>query len=135
MQQGPIVYDDVIGEITTFFEEQIAFAMQHGIHKDQLIIDPGVGFGKTVQHNLEIIRRIGAFCALGMPVLIGVSRKGHLGALLKEKLHLAETPPADERLEAALAETAVAIMHGASYVRTHDVLQTARFVRVIEELL
>ncbi len=134
MQQGEILYDDVMKEIMQFFEEEIAKGVTAGLSREKFILDPGIGFGKTVAQNLEIIRRFAEFTSLKLPVLIGVSRKSHLGALLKEKLHLAEVPSAHERLEAALAETVVAVLHGACIVRTHDVFATKKCLAVVDEL-
>ncbi len=135
MQQGEIVYKDVVADITKFFEEQIALGMKKGIKRDQFILDPGIGFGKTVAQNVEIIKRLSEFHKLDLPLLIGVSRKSHLGLLLKEKLHLSEVPSPNERLEAALAETAIAVYNGASIVRTHDVAATKKCVLTVEALL
>ncbi|OGG13073.1 dihydropteroate synthase [Candidatus Gottesmanbacteria bacterium RIFCSPHIGHO2_01_FULL_39_10] len=135
MQTGKIVYKDVIGDISKFFQNQIKLGMKAGLKKNQFIIDPGIGFGKTVEQNLEIIKRLHEFKKLDLPILIGVSRKSHLGNLLQQKLNLSEVPTAGKRLEASLAETAVAIQNGASIIRTHDVLETKRFITVLESLL
>jgi dihydropteroate synthase len=129
MQQGEILYRDVIQEVSGFFEAQIALALAAGAKREQFILDPGVGFGKTVEQNLEMIRRFDEFGRLNLPLAIGVSRKSHLGVLLGE-----QTPDPLARLEAALAETAVAVQKGARIVRTHDVLATKKFVRVIDQL-
>lgn len=133
MQKTKIAYKDVIGEIMKFFEEQIDFGIKKGIKRSRFIIDPGIGFGKNVEQNIEIIRRLNEFKKLNLPILIGVSRKSHLGILLKEKLKLDGIPSTDERLEASLAETAIAVLNGATIVRTHDVLETKKFLAVIEE--
>ncbi len=130
MQAGEIKYEDVIEEIKKFFEDQIKIAEKHGIKKENLIFDPGIGFGKTVEQNVEIVRRLKEFAPL--PLMIGVSRKSHLGAILKEKLGLKEIPPPNERLEAALAETAIAIQNGARIIRTHDILSTKKFISTLE---
>lgn len=132
MQKGEILYKDVVKDIMRFFEQQIAFGMKEGIKREQFIVDPGIGFGKTVAHNIEIIKRLGEFKKLELPILIGVSRKGHLGTLLKENLSLREVPSPEERLEASLAETAITVLNGANIVRTHDVRQTKRFLTVLE---
>jgi dihydropteroate synthase len=135
MQQGEIRYADVIGEIAAFFEEQIAIGEKHGIKREQFFLDPGIGFGKTTEQNLEIIRRLNELKTFGLPIVIGVSRKSHLGALLREKLDLSEIPSPRERLEASLAETAIAVRNGAHIVRTHDVFETKRFLAVLDELM
>lgn len=135
MQTGEIVYGDVIKDISGFFEEQMLIGDAHGVDRKKYILDPGIGFGKTVEHNLEILRRLAEFKSFELPILIGVSRKGHIGAILKNKLGLDEVPGPLERLEGALADTAVAVINGASIVRTHDVLQTKKFLAVLEELV
>lgn len=132
MQRGEIIYDDVIQEISDFFEKQISLAEKHGLKRDRLILDPGIGFGKTVEQNVEIIRRLGAFKKFNLPILIGVSRKSHLGSLLAKELGK-DFPPL-ERLEGALAETAAAILNGAQIIRTHDILQTKKFITVMDEI-
>jgi len=134
MQEGAIVYEDVIADIKKFFEEQVALLVKHGAKKEQCILDPGIGFGKTVEQNLEIIRRLAEFKTLGLPIMIGVSRKSHLGMILKDALHLSEPAPPEERLEASLAETAVAVLNGADMVRTHDVWETRKFLAVIDAM-
>ncbi len=134
MQKGETVYNDVIGDIEDFFKEQIALGMKKGIKRERFIIDPGIGFGKTIGQNLEIIKRLKEFRELGLPILIGVSRKSHLGLLLKEKLNVTEIPGPTERLEASLAETAVAVLHGARIIRAHDVLETKKFLVVIDTI-
>ncbi len=127
MQAGSIFYSDVIDDIAVFFQKEIYFGLTKGMKREQFILDPGIGFGKTLEHNLEIIKRLHEFQRLDLPLLIGVSRKSHLGKLLQERLGLPQMPGASERLEASLAETAVAVLKGASIVRTHDVLATVTF--------
>jgi dihydropteroate synthase len=134
MQAGTIVYRDVIDDITVFFQKEIYFGLSRGMKREQFILDPGIGFGKTLEYNLEIIKRLREFQRLDLPLLIGVSRKSHLGKLLQQSLGLEQLPGASERLEAALAETAVAVLNGASIVRTHDVLPTAKFLAVLDAL-
>jgi dihydropteroate synthase len=134
MQAGAIVYSDVIDEIAAFFQKQIDFGLSRGMKREQFILDPGIGFGKTLEHNLEIIKRLREFQTLDLPLLIGVSRKSHLGKLLQQRLGLPQMPVASERLEASLAETAVAVLNGASIVRTHDVLPTVKFLTVLDAL-
>lgn len=134
MQQGEITYEDVIQEIAAFFHEQITIGMKHGMQKDQFILDPGIGFGKTVEQNLTIIKHLSKFRTFNVPLMVGVSRKSHLGKLLQTELQLQETPSETERLEAALAETAVAVFNGAGIIRTHDVGQTKKFLTVLDRL-
>ena len=134
MQAGSIVYRDVIDEIVVFFQKQIFDGLSRGMKREQFILDPGIGFGKTLEHNVEIIKRLHEFEKLDLPLLVGVSRKGHLGKLLQQRLGLAQMPGASERLEASLAETAVAVLKGASIVRTHDVLPTVKFLAVLDAI-
>ncbi len=134
MQAGSIFYSDVIDDIAVFFQKEIYFGLTKGMKREQFILDPGIGFGKTLEHNLEIIKRLHEFQRLDLPLLIGVSRKSHLGKLLQERLGLPQMPGASERLEASLAETAVAVLKGASIVRTHDVLPTVKFLTVLDAL-
>lgn len=135
MQKGTITYDNVIDEISGFFREQMAFGLSAGMKKDQFIIDPGIGFGKTLEQNITIIRHLHAFKKFHCPIAIGVSRKSHLGMLLKEQLQLDTLPSVEERLEASLAETAIAIINGATIIRTHDVLQTKKFVATLNAII
>jgi len=134
MQKGSIVYKDIIDEIVVFFQKEIYFGLSRGMKREQFILDPGIGFGKTLEHNLEIIKRLHEFKKLDLPLLIGASRKSHLGKLLQQRLGLPQMPGASERLEASLAETAVAVLKGASIVRTHDVLPTVKFLTVLDAL-
>ncbi len=134
MQAGKIIYQDVVAEVKEFFNEQIKYGLKKGIKKDKFILDPGIGFGKNLEHNLEIIRRFKEFKTLKLPLMIGVSRKSHLGLILKEKLKLKEVPLPAERVEAGLAEAAVAVLKGANIVRTHDVLQTKKFLSVLDSV-
>jgi len=135
MQSGKIEYSDVIDDISSFFKSQIGIAQDNGIRRSQLLIDPGIGFGKTLEQNIELIRRLGEFSGMDLPIVVGMSRKSHLGAMLKESLGLQEAPKESERLEAALAETAMAVIKGAHIVRTHDVMQTKRFTASLDAIL
>lgn len=134
MQKGKIVYKDVILDIKKFFEEQIGFGLAKGMKRKQFLIDPGIGFGKTLKQNLEIVKRLSEFKSLKLPIAIGISRKSHLGKILQDELKLPTLPLPTERLEASLAETAIAVLSGASIVRTHDVLETKKFLTVIDRL-
>lgn len=112
MQQNP-VYSDLIGEITAFFEERIRFAVESGIEREQIVIDPGIGFGKTVEHNLAILGRLDSFSRLDRPILLGASRKRFIGTLL-------DRPEGERELGTAVAN-AFGIAAGAHIVRVHDV--------------
>src|SRR5258708_4776358 len=134
MQQGEIVYKDVIKDIFAFFTQQITLLKTHGVLEENIIIDPGFGFGKTVEQNLEILQRLDEFVVLGLPILIGLSRKSSFGKILQDEFNTKDPFPTDDRLEASLAATAIAVLHGASIIRTHDVLQTRKFLTVIDKL-
>lgn len=111
-------YDSLIPEIISFLKTRVQAAVDAGISSDQIIIDPGIGFGKTITHNLEIIRRLQEFKSLEKPILIGTSRKSFIGKILDL--------PADDRLEGTAATVAVAIANGADIIRVHDVKEMAR---------
>ncbi len=127
MQQNP-TYHDLIGEISAYLAEGLALAHQAGIPRESIVIDPGIGFGKTVAHNLEILRRLGEFRVLGQPILIGPSRKSFIG-------HLLGGLPPSERLEGTAATVALAIAHGADIVRVHDVRAMVRVARVADAIV
>jgi len=117
MQATP-EYDDVTGEVLQFLEDRVREATRRGIARERLFIDPGIGFGKRLEHNLALLRDIDCFAATGLPVLVGISRKSFLGELLDL--------PASERLEATLAAQAVAVASGADILRVHDVREGRR---------
>lgn len=125
--QQQIHYDDVVGDILAFLRRQMAVAEAAGVPRHRLIADPGIGFGKTAQHNLEIVRRLREFQTLGVPILIGPSRKSFIGKVL-------DLPP-DQRVEGTAAAVAIAIWNGASIVRVHDVLPMVRVARMTDALL
>lgn len=112
MQQAPC-YDDVVGEISSFFEERIRFAVAHGIERRQIILDPGIGFGKLLVHNLTLLAQLHHFTQFGCPLLVGVSRKAFLGHLVDR--------PVQERQWATAAAVAMAVDRGAGILRVHDV--------------
>ncbi len=121
MQQAPH-YDDVIGEISEFFEERIRFAMTHGIVQRQIILDPGIGFGKLLEHNLALLDQLRRFTQFECPVLVGVSQKGFLGQLLDR--------PVQERQWGTAAAVAMAVDRGARILRVHDVRAMKDVVQV-----
>jgi len=123
MQMNPC-YDDVVGDIIAWLRERIEFAERAGICGDKIIVDPGFGFGKTLQHNLELLRRLHEFHSLGRPILVGTSRKSMLGAILAVDL--------DDRLNGTLATVACAVMAGAHMVRVHDVRPAREVMAVCE---
>jgi dihydropteroate synthase len=114
MQRDPH-YDDVASEVTAFLEERLAFAIAQGIPEERICLDPGIGFGKTTQHNFELLRRLDVLLALGRPVLIGFSRKSSLGRIVGDPD--AKTGP----LSASVAAAVAAYERGASILRVHDV--------------
>ncbi|HUA44333.1 MAG TPA: dihydropteroate synthase [Solirubrobacteraceae bacterium] len=112
MQRDPH-YDDVVNDIKAFLAERMAFAARAGIARERILLDPGIGFGKTVAHNLELLRRLDEFLDLGRPVLIGTSRKSFLGRLTGRDV--------DDRVAATIATCVLAYERGASVFRVHDV--------------
>lgn len=124
MQENP-VYRDVVQEIKEFFRERIKAAREAGIQ--DIILDPGIGFGKTVEHNLQILKRLGEFKELGFPILIGTSRKSFIWKLNDDA-------PAEQRLEGSLASMVIAIMNGAAMVRVHDVKPAKKAVQVADAI-
>ncbi|MBC8412170.1 MAG: dihydropteroate synthase [Nitrospira sp.] len=124
MQINP-EYLDLIQEIIDYFEVSIALARDAGIAEDMIILDPGIGFGKTLQHNLEIIRRLADFSKLNKPILLGHSRKAFIGKILGDL-------PADQRLEGTAAIAAIGAVNGAGIIRVHDVKEMVRAVRVAD---
>ena len=126
MQNEPR-YDDAPSQVAAWLEARLEAAHATGIALDAIALDPGIGFGKTVEHNLDLLARIGAVVSLGRPVLVGVSRKSFIGRLLDEA-------PVHERLEGGLAAAAIAVFEGATIVRTHDVAATVRAVRIAQAI-
>lgn len=122
MQKDPR-YDDVLVEVHRWLEERIAAAMEAGITRDKILIDPGIGFGKTVAHNLELMNGLALFHGLGCPIALGASRKRMIGALSNEA-------PADQRLPGSLALALKAIEQGVQVVRAHDVAETVQALKV-----
>jgi dihydropteroate synthase len=117
MQRDPR-YDDVVSDVRAFLEERLAFATSEGIPEQRVWLDPGIGFGKTVEHNLELLRRLDEIVAIGRPVVIGTSRKSFLGKLAGGR-------DENERLPGTIATNVLALERGASVFRVHDVAQNA----------
>ena len=123
MQVEPL-YDDLLGEIKAFFRERLEFAESQGLDRDLLVLDPGIGFGKTSKHNLEILNHLDAFLDLGCPLLVGPSRKAFIGRLL-------DLPNGEVRDIGTLAALGVAVMRGARLVRTHNAAYARQFLTVL----
>ncbi|MEM9690254.1 MAG: dihydropteroate synthase [Pseudomonadota bacterium] len=123
MQDNPD-YADVVADVTSFLAERVAACVDAGIETSRLVVDPGFGFGKTVEHNLQLLSRLDALAALGLPILAGISRKSTLGAITGREV--------DERMPASIVAAAIAVQNGASIVRVHDVAPTVDAIRVIQ---
>ncbi|MHB9134259.1 MAG: dihydropteroate synthase [Armatimonadota bacterium] len=127
MQQQPS-YQDLMTEVCDYLQESTAIAAAAGIPRDQVILDPGFGFGKTVEHNLELVRRLRELTSYGQPVLLGTSRKSTIGKVL------GDLPP-QERVEGTAATVALGIANGADIVRVHDVKEMARVAKVTDAIV
>jgi len=125
MQNNP-QYDDVIDELMDYFENRINRAIKEGINKKEIIIDPGIGFGKTISQNNKIIKNLSKFKVFGVPILVGVSRKSFLTYDFNE--------PKD-RLESSLAISAIAINNGADIIRVHDIDKSIEVFSIVDRLL
>ena len=125
MQLNP-EYEDIVNEILDFFKMKIKIAIQSGINRSMIILDPGIGFGKTVDHNFKLLSRLNEFNVLELPIMIGPSRKSFIGITL-------DLPPED-RVEGTAAAVSAGVMNGASIVRVHDVKSMKRVVRIIEKI-
>jgi dihydropteroate synthase len=128
MQADPR-YGDVVSEVTAFLEERLAFAVKAGIREERVCLDPGIGFGKTVEHNVELLRRLDELVALGRPILVGASRKRFLGRLLGDP-EATTGPPA-----AGVGAAVAAYARGATILRTHDVPETLQALTIAREVL
>ncbi|MGD8907715.1 MAG: dihydropteroate synthase [Chromatiales bacterium] len=122
MQQGPH-YEDVVAEVRAFLAERVAVCEAGGIRRDRLLIDPGFGFGKTLSHNLSLLKHLQGLESLGLPLLVGISRKSMIGTLLGRV-------PVDQRVHGSVAAAVVAVIQGASIIRAHDVGPTVEAVKV-----
>lgn len=126
MQQNP-VYEALIPEIMDYLKTSIKLANKFSIPEDKIIIDPGIGFGKTFEHNLEIIKKLKEFTLLGKPIAIGVSRKAFIGKILDDA-----SP--SERLEGTAAAVAISIFNGVNIVRVHDVKEMVKVAKVADTI-
>jgi dihydropteroate synthase len=116
-------YDEVVSDVKAFLEERLAFAVAEGIPEERIWLDPGIGFGKTVEHNLELLRRLDEIVAVGRPVVIGTSRKSFLGKLAGGRAE-------DARVPGTIATNVLALERGATVFRVHDVAQNADALKV-----
>jgi dihydropteroate synthase len=123
MQQNP-TYDDVVQEVYAFFVERLSWAVDQGLKEENLLIDPGIGFGKNLDHNVAILRNLGTFRSLGRPLVLGASRKAWLGRIL-------DRPEPKERVVGTVAATVIGAMQDVDIVRVHDVLPNAEALRVV----
>ena len=125
MQQNPS-YQDVVAEVLEFLQARIDAALAAGVALHNIIVDPGFGFGKTLQHNLLLLKSLAEFRKLGVQILVGMSRKGMIGAILDK--------PADQRLYGSLSVAVIAAVQGADIVRVHDVAETADALAMVRAL-
>lgn len=126
MQENP-VYEDVVNEVKAFLAERIRACEAAGIDKSRVIIDPGFGFGKSLRHNYELLQRLQAFQEFGVPVLVGMSRKSMLGAVIDK--------PVEKRLAASVAAATLAATKGAKILRVHDVAETKDAVKIVTAMI
>jgi dihydropteroate synthase len=127
MQDQP-AYENVLGEVGTYLKQRIEAAAQHGIGRESIVVDPGIGFGKTLEHNLELLRGINQLSECGCPILVGASRKSFIGQITGRDV------PAD-RLAGSLGAAAWAVLQGAHILRVHDVIDTCDICRLVDTLL
>lgn len=125
MQENPH-YDDVVAEVRSFLEARARFAIEKGVLREAIAVDPGIGFGKSLEHNLALLRRLDVVASLEYPVVVGVSRKSFLGKL--------GAGDSRNRLPGSIAAASVAVTRGAQVVRAHEVLETVHAVRVVDAL-
>ena len=126
MQENP-VYEDVVREVGEFFQERLGRLTANGVSADRVVLDVGIGFGKTLEHNLQLLANLRSFTTMARPLLVGVSRKSFIGKLLGVELN--------ERLPASLACACGAVASGAQIVRAHDVAETVQALRMTEAVL
>lgn len=119
-------YEDVVAEVDAFFGDRLQRAASCGLNREQIVLDPGIGFGKTIQHNLQLLAGLSRFRISQRPLLLGVSRKSFIGKLVGGEVH--------DRVPGSIACSVWAVLNGAQLIRTHDVAATVRAVRMIEEI-
>lgn len=126
MQENPH-YQDVVSEVITFLQARVAVCEQAGIPRDKLILDPGFGFGKRARHNLRLMKHMNRLVDMGLPVLVGVSRKSIIGKLLDVTM--------EERLAGSLSLASLAVWQGAKLIRTHDVRETVQAINICNHVI
>jgi dihydropteroate synthase len=127
MQQNP-VYEDVVGEVIAYLEEGIAIAEKAGVDREKILIDPGIGFGKTIEHNLVLLNRLDELRCLGRPIVLGTSRKKFIGTVLN-------VPTPEQRVDGTATTVALGIERGAHVVRVHDVARMAQVARMTDAIV
>ncbi len=127
MQQQPH-YEDVVAEVRDFLSQRVAACEAGGIRRERIVLDPGFGFGKTLAHNLSLLKHLADLDALGLPLLVGISRKSMIGSLLGDA-------PVDQRVTGSVAAAVVAVMQGAAIIRAHDVKQTVEALQIASAVL
>jgi dihydropteroate synthase len=123
-EDGERWYEDVVDDVKAFLHERLAFAVEAGIAEDRILLDPGIGFGKTLRHNLQLLRRLGELRSLGRPLVVGTSRKSFIGRIIADAAQSPEPVAPQERLPGTLATCVLAYERGASVLRVHDVAPT-----------
>jgi dihydropteroate synthase len=126
MQENP-TYDDVVEDVKAFLAERLGAALREGVAEERIWLDPGIGFGKTLEHNLELLRRLRELTTLGRPIVVGASRKSFIAAI--------DGSPVDQRLGGTIAASVLAVSGGADVVRVHDVAEMAQALRVADAIL
>jgi dihydropteroate synthase len=125
MQKNP-AYEDLLDDITHYLKTSVSIAESAGVSPDKIAVDPGIGFGKTIEHNLEILGRLNNFKSLNKPILIGVSRKSFIGNL--------QNLPVEDRLEGSLTAGLMAVLNGAQILRVHDVKETRQMFDLVKSI-
>jgi dihydropteroate synthase len=123
--QKNIKYEDAVFDIFKFLSDRIDFAVKNGINKDSIMIDPGIGFGKTVEHNLMIIKKLSEFKSLGLPLAVGLSNKSFLSKIINAE-------DIKERFSANISANVIAALNGADILRVHNVKEIARALKVFD---
>jgi dihydropteroate synthase len=121
-----VVYEDVLAEVSEVLSQSVSIAQEAGVGEDKIILDPGIGFGKTIEQNLYLLKHLDRLTSLNYPILLGISRKGFIGHTLNL--------PQGERLEGSLAANAWGVMMGANILRVHDVKETVRLAQMLDAI-